>query len=111
MKKYNLNQMKRGWFIGKFTPSLFPYSETAVALMRYAAGSTHEAHYHEYITEYNLVVSGKCNFCINKVNYSGETDDILIVLPKEICVFTAIEDCILVVVKSGSNNDKFVVNE
>lgn len=109
MKVANLKNMKKGWFIGNFEPSLFKTNDCEIAVKEYKKGDYEQKHYHKIATEYTVVISGKVK--MNGVEYSA--GDIVIMEPNEETDFECLEDGTKnVVVKiPGANNDKFVVGE
>jgi hypothetical protein len=98
MQKYNLAEMTLGWFIGNFTPSLFSNSEVEVGIKRFAKGDREPAHYQLTATEWTCVVVGK----IRLGNSVYEENEIAEIAPLEIADFEALENSVLVVVKSPS---------
>ncbi|MDO5381709.1 MAG: hypothetical protein Q4F06_03185 [Eubacteriales bacterium] len=108
MKCDNINNMKGGWFIGNFDPSLFKTNDCEVAVKTYKKGDKESKHYHKIATEYTVVVKGKVKM-LGNVYCEG---DIIVVEPNEATDFEALEDAINVVVKlPGANNDKYLVEE
>jgi len=106
MKLIKLNDMKGGWFIGDFIPSIICTKEAEVAIKRYASGDLEVMHYHKLATEITVIVSGKVK--MNGVEYS--CGDIVVIEPGEATDFEALEDTITTVVKVPSvNDDKFYV--
>jgi quercetin dioxygenase-like cupin family protein len=105
MKVEKLAQMKGGWFIGNFEPSLLITDDFEVAFKAYKKGDKEPKHFHRIAKEYTLIASGKAK--MNGVEYvSG---DIIIVEPNEATDFEAITDVSTVVVKTPSvKNDKFI---
>ena len=55
MKKQNLNEMWRGWFIGNFEPSILKTENFEVGLLSHRKGEVWPKHYHAVATEYNLL--------------------------------------------------------
>jgi hypothetical protein len=98
MKRYDLDKMTLGWFIGNFTPSLFQNDSVEVGVKRFAKGDTEPMHYQLTATEWTCVISGS----IRLGNLTFEQNDIVEIPPLESADFEALEDCILVVVKSPS---------
>ena len=100
MKKYRLENFKRGWFIGDFEPSISRTKDFEVAIMHYKKGDTERKHVHKLAEEFTVVIVGKCQL-------SGE-----ILEPGDIAVlekgeemtedFKAWEDTITTVVKIPS---------
>lgn len=108
MKSSRLEDMKRGWFIGNFEPSLFKTNDVEVAFKQYKKGDTEEAHYHRMATEFTVVVSGK----IRMFDRIWGRGDIIIAEPFDCTSFEALEDCENIVVKiPGANNDKYLESE
>ena len=104
MKKENIENMVRGWFIGPFEPSVFHSSNMEVAVKYYQAGDQEDAHYHKIATEITVVVSGT-------VKMSGQhyfRGDIITIEPGQVTDFYAVEDSITTVVKiPGVTDDKY----
>ena len=108
MKVEKLSNMKGGWFIGNFEPSLFKTNECEVAVKSYKKGDKERTHYHKIATEYTIVVNGKVRMFGN-VYKEG---DLIVVEPGDATDFEALEDAMNVVVKMpGANNDKYLVEE
>ena len=100
----NLNDMKGGWFIGLFEPSVFKTGFAEVGLKKYKAGEVNAAHYHRIATEVTLVVRGQCRMG----KFVLSEGDIVTVHPDEVSDFEALTDCELVIYKSDSTpGDKY----
>jgi quercetin dioxygenase-like cupin family protein len=98
MRVHKLADMRGGWFVGQFQPSVLRLSECEVAVKRYRAGDREAAHVHRLATELTLVVSGR-------VTMNGQAfgeGDIVELAPGEPAEFHVLEDAITVVVKSPS---------
>ena len=105
MKKFNLNDFIKGWFIGDFEPTIFPSKDFEVAIKRYKEGDNEKSHTHRISTEYTIIVSG--HVLMNDNVY--ETDDIIVISPSEYTDFHCLTDVITCVVKTpSSKNDKYV---
>jgi len=106
MKIAKLQDMKGGWFIGNFTPSLFQTNDCEVAVKTYNKGDKEAAHYHKVATEYTAIISGRVR--MNGVDYCA--GDIIVMEPNESTDFECLEDGTTnVVVKiPGANNDKYL---
>lgn len=98
MKRFALDNMVRGWFVGNFDPSAFRTNDFEVGVKRFKKGDLEQAHYHKVATEITLVVSGKVKMG-NQILVSG---DIICISPNEVCDFYALEDATIVVVKTKS---------
>lgn len=106
MKIAKLEDMKGGWFIGNFEPSLFKTNDCEVAVKTYKKGDKEDAHYHKIATEYTCVVKGR----VKMFDQILEAGSIIVVEPGEATAFEALEDAMNVVVKMpGANNDKYLV--
>lgn len=100
----NLSEMHKGWFVGDFSPSLYPTQDVEVAVKHYQAGDAEKKHYHKISTEFTVIVSGKVR--MNDSVYSA--GDIVIVPPNQATDFEALEDTITSVVKiPGAPDDKY----
>ena len=105
MKKYHLESMVKGWFVGSFTPTLIDTDKVEVAVKTYKRGDSEEAHYHKVATEITVIVSGKVK--MNGVEYGA--GDIIVIEPLESTDFVALEDSVNTVVKfPGAKNDKYL---
>ena len=108
MKIERMNNMKGGWFIGNFEPSMLKTNDCEVAVKSYKKGDKEGKHYHKIATEYTVVVKGKVKMFGNVYGVG----DIIVVEPGEATAFEAVEDAMNVVVKiPGANNDKYLVEE
>jgi len=105
MKLFKLNDMTKGWFIGKFTPSIIETELVEVAVKRYSAGDYESFHHHKIASEITFVTHGIVKMC--GVQYG--VGDIVLVEPGETIDFFAVTDAILTVVKfPGAKDDKFL---
>jgi hypothetical protein len=104
MRKCNLKDFKKGWFLGNFEPTLFDTDIFEVSVKRYLAGDKEDSHYHLIATEYTVIIEG-----IAKMNdMVVEKDEIVIVEPGTKVSFEALTDVCTVVVKTPSvKNDKY----
>jgi len=106
INRHNLDQMTLGWFIGNFTPTLHLNSEVEVGIKRFAKGDTEPSHYQIAATEWTCVVVGKIR--LGQVVFVE--NEIAEIPPMESADFEALEDSILVVVKSPSRPSDKVIN-
>ena len=105
MKVSHISEMKGGWFVGNFEPTLYKTNDTEVAVKEYKLGDYGERHYHKIATELTVIVRGTVK--MNGVEY-GE-GSIIIMEPEEKDDFVEVTDTITVVVKlPGANNDKYI---
>lgn len=108
MKKENIENMTRGWFIGPFEPSVFRTSNMEIAVKYYQAGDQEHAHYHKVATEITVIVSGAVRMS-GQYYYRG---DIITIEAGQVTDFYAVEDTVTTVVKiPGVNNDKYSAEE
>lgn len=106
MEIFKLEQMKGGWFVGNFYPTVFKTSDFEVAYKFHSAGEKWETHYHERITEINYMIRGKMTLQNTEIN-SG---DVFILKPFEVADPIFIEDCEMIVIKTPSViGDKVIV--
>ncbi len=104
MKSFNLDQMKKGWFVGDFVPTVLRDKNVEVACKKYAKGDKESSHYHAIATEITLVVTGK----VKMFDREWNSGDIILIEPNEATSFEALTDSCTVVVKVPSvTNDKF----
>ena len=106
MRTARLDDMKMGWFVGNFEPTLYQTNDCEVAVKKYKKGDHDKKHYHKIATEITAVVQGKVRMSGNEYG----AGDIIIIEPGEATDFTALEDTMNVVVKiPGANHDKYIV--
>lgn len=104
MKKFNIKDMIKGWFIGDITPVAYSTPLVEVAYKEYKKGDYDRSHYHKIATEITLISSGSVKMN-DVVYYKGE---IIIINPMDVTDFEALEDSSTVVVKiPGAKNDKY----
>ncbi len=104
MRVFRLGEMRDGWFIGDFSPSVLRTSDFEVAVKMYGQGDVECSHFHKIATEITLIVSGRVRMCGREL-LGG---DIIVLEPNESSSFEALEDAITVVVKTPSSpSDKY----
>ncbi len=107
VRSAKLDDMKGGWFVGSFLPTLFNTTDVEVAVKRYRAGDREAAHYHRIATEITVVVSGE----VEMAGGTWKAGDIIVLEPGDATDFRALADSINVVVKlPGATNDKYLVD-
>jgi hypothetical protein len=105
MKKFQLSNMTKGWFVGDFSPAVIKTQVFEVAVKHYIEGEYEARHYHKIATEITVIVSGVV--CMNGQIYSA--GDILVNEPGESTDFKVLENVITVVVKiPGARDDKYM---
>jgi FkbM family methyltransferase len=105
MKLYRIEDMKGGWFVGNFEPTIFKTKECEVSYKVHKKGEIWDIHYHDVCTEINLLIRGEM-IMQNKTLKPG---DIFVLEPFEIADPTFLEDCEIICVKVPSINDKISV--
>jgi hypothetical protein len=98
MQRFELKNMKGGWFLGDFEPAAFRTPVAEVCCKHYRAGDAELRHVHRVATELTLIVSGRAR--MNGVEYGA--GDIVQLEPGEATDFLVLEDTITVVVKTPS---------
>lgn len=108
MKKYNIEDMTGGWFVGDFEPTVFKTSDFEVCYKVHPKGEKWATHYHKKSTEINYLIRGSMRIQGQMIN-AGE---IFVFEPFEIADPEFLEECELIVVKTpSSKNDKYEVRE
>ena len=106
MKKHNLSDFWRGWFIGNFEPSVLKTEAFEVGYLFHLKGEHWPDHYHKLGAEYNLLVKGKM-IMNDEIISEGE---IFIMEPNEVASPIFLEDCYVVCIKTPSlPGDKYMV--
>ena len=108
MKIFKINDMKAGWFVGDFEPTAYKTKNFEVCFRTHPKGEIWDTHYHEKITEINLLAKGKMTLQGKELN----TGDIFILEPFEIADPIFLEDCDILCVKyPGIKGDKVIVKK
>lgn len=106
MKKHNLNEFWRGWFIGNFEPAVLKTEQFEVAVLTHTKDEKWPAHYHKVGTEYNVLLQGK--MIVNGQEILPW--EVFIFEPGEIADPKFLEDCKVLCVKVPSvPGDKYQV--
>ena len=95
LERHPLAQFTKGWFVGRFEPTLLATDDVEVAIKHYRAGEHEEAHYHRVATELTAVVAGRVRMAGEEIG-PGE---IIRIAPGQSTDFTALTDATTVVVK------------
>jgi quercetin dioxygenase-like cupin family protein len=107
MKKAQLDDMFKGWFVGDFNPTAFSTDKCEVAVKSYKEGDSDAAHYHKLAHEITLVLNGT----VSMLDQTWQSGDIVVIEPGEVSSFTALTDATLVVVKvPGAKDDKYLAD-
>lgn len=108
MKRFNIKDMKGGWFIGDFDPAVYKTNKFEVCYKKHPKGEEWPVHYHKKATEINYLIKGQMSIQGSRIN----PGDIFILEPYELADPIFLEDCELIVVKTPSfTNDKYEVCE
>ena len=106
MRKFNIKEMHRGWFIGDFLPSVLRTNLFEVGILKHHKGEEWPKHYHAEATEYNVLINGSMTVNNNLIK-EGE---IFILEKNEICNPIFHKDCTVLCVKVPSiPGDKYEV--
>jgi mannose-6-phosphate isomerase-like protein (cupin superfamily) len=95
LDRSSLDQFTKGWFVGRFEPTLLATDDVEVAIKHYRAGEHEDAHHHKVATEVTAVVTGR-------VRMSGEEigpGEIIRIPAGASTDFHAVTDATTVVVK------------
>lgn len=104
MKRFRLEDMERGWFVGDFSPSCLRTRAAEAAVKTYRKGDRDELHYHKAATEVTLLLSGSALLNGRRLR----AGDIVVLGPGEAAEFRALSAAKTVVIKvPGAKNDKY----
>lgn len=102
----NIKNMTRGWFIGNFEPSIYKTQNFEVGYLTHNKGEKWPIHYHEKMTEINVLIKGKMKLNDKIINEG----DIFTFVPYGVADPEFIEDCKVLCIKVPSViNDKVVM--
>ena len=108
MNLHRLEDMIGGWFVGNFSPTAYTTNDVEVSYKQHPKGEIWDTHYHEKVTEVNLLVRGEMILQGKKL-IAG---DIFTLNPYEIADPEFLEDCEIGCGKlPGITNDKISVKE
>jgi len=96
-----------GWFLGNFTPTIEANPHVEICVKRYPKGAVEPVHYQRQANEYTIILSGRARMG----DFELLPDDIIRIPPGEACDFEALEDTVLVAVKTPSLSDDKVIGE
>lgn len=112
-----IENMKGGWFIGNFEPSVFRTSDFEVGHKLHKVGETWDKHYHKRGVEVTYLLRGKMRLQLwHDLDRKPEEHilvggDVFVIHPGETVFPEFIEDCEVIVVKTPSDTgDKYVVD-
>jgi len=105
LERHPLNSFTKGWFVGKFDPTLIPTDAVEVAVKHYRKGESEASHHHKVATELTLVLNGEAKMSGEEIG-AGE---IVKIYPGQSTDFHALSDVTTVVVKMPSvAGDKYM---
>ena len=103
---FKVNKMTRGWFVGNFTPTAYKTKHFEVGYLFHKKGEIWDVHYHEHLTEINLLIEGKMIFNDIEIN----KNEIFIVNQNEIACPIFLEDTYIICIKVPSViGDKIII--
>lgn len=106
MRIAKLDEMIKGWFVGRFEPAAYSTEACEVGVKYYSASDKEPMHLHRVATEITLILFGR----VRIMDREWREGDIVVLSPEEATDFEAITDCATVVVKvPGALNDKYLV--
>lgn len=98
MDTFRIEDMKKGWFVGNFTPVAFRSKDFEIGYVQHGRGEKWPVHYHKIATEINFLVKGKMTIQGKEL----KTGDIFVIYPSEVANPIFLEDCEVVVIKTPS---------
>jgi len=108
MRTARLEDMKGGWFVGAFDPTVLQTGAAEVAVKHYPAGAYEKRHLHKIATEVTVIISGEVE--MNRIRYRA--GDIIRLEPGDATDFRTITATTTAVVKvPGALNDKYPCDE
>lgn len=106
MEIKKIKDMKGGWFVGDFDPSVLRTPDFEVAYKFHKKDEIWDSHYHKKAIELTYLIKGRM-LMNGKELTSG---DILVMFPYEVAEPIFLEDCEIIVVKAPSvEGDKYIV--
>jgi quercetin dioxygenase-like cupin family protein len=107
MKLFRISDFTGGWIIGDFSPSILKTSAFEIGLLNLKKNEVWPSHYHQYCTEYNVLVNGR--MVIN--DFLVMPGDVFILEAGEVAKSHFLDDCTILVVKIPSiSGDKVLVD-
>jgi len=105
MKLSRIEDYIGGWFVGNFKPTAYKTDQFEVSYRLHPKGQDWDTHYHDIVTEINVVVRGKMILQGKEL----KTGDVFILEPYEIADPEFLEDTEIICVKTPSINDKISI--
>lgn len=108
MEVKRIENMKGGWFVGDFDPSVLRTPDFEVGYKFHPQGEKWDKHYHKKGVEITYLIRGKMQIR-GRILTSG---DIFTIFPNEVADPVFLEDCEVIIVKTPSViGDKYKVEE
>jgi dTDP-glucose pyrophosphorylase len=92
---FKLEDMFRGWFIGNFEPSVYKNCTFEVGYLSHKKNEIWDVHYHNNLTEINLLIEGK--MILNDIEINK--NEIFVINKKDIACPIFLEDCRIICIK------------
>jgi len=106
MKRYRMESMVGGWFVGNFEPTAHKTDDFEVSVKLHPQNEKWDFHYHKIAKEINVIISGEMTL----QNTRLVTGDIFVLEPGEIADPIFHTDCVIVCIKTPSvKNDKYII--
>lgn len=98
MKKFRIEDMLGGWFVGNFDPAAFKTDKFEVGYKLHPAGEKWEIHYHKEADEITFLLRGRMVIQGQEL-VSG---DVFVINKYEVADPVFLEDCEVIVIKTPS---------
>lgn len=98
VSRHRIEDLRGGWFVGAFSPTLAHLEAAEVAVQHFVAGQVEPEHHHRVATEITVLVTGRALMCGREI----VAGDVLVLPPGTATSFEAVEDCATAVVKLPS---------
>ena len=92
----------KGWYIGKFEPSLIESEKIEVGIKHVAKGTMPDGHFHKIKKEYTIIIRGSIRVNDKIYNQNG---DCLVLNPYEKNDQEFLEDTLILVINTPSARD------
>ena len=114
----NLNNFYRGWIVGKFNDAI-TNTINEVGIQSYSIGDATTPHYHPESIEFNIILSGECDFVIYNLKDTDKKryiirvkeNDILKIDKYVVCKVIAIKDTKILCLRQGCGLDKINISD
>lgn len=103
MEKYNLKDMKNGYFLGDFEPTAYASKGMEISVKHYKKGTLDAGYYRKKNTEIVYIIKG----CIDVDGSLYKKQSILVWKPNEIINIYAVKDSELLIIKTPGEKEDF----